>query len=468
MNNSRRCICYTSYRLVDGNYLDYLTVTWNLLLVFVLVLLNGFFVAAEFAMVKVRETRIETLVLSGDTRAKSAYKVVQHLDAYLSACQLGITLASLGLGWIGEPAVAQILSHIFTNLGWSVEVTKTMSFTVAFSFITAMHIILGELAPKTMAIQYSERVALLTAWPLIMFNRIMYPFIWILNHAANFLLRRMGVELSHNHDLAHSEEELRIIMEESHKSGYIDNTELKFVDNIFNFAERTAREIMIPRTDMICIYKENSFEENLEIVLHEELTRYPVCNPDKDSVVGFVHIKDMLAIVAKNKDQDLDDITRKMITAPETMSVSELLKIMQKNHTQIALLIDEYGGTAGLVTLEDILEEIVGEIQDEFDEERPEIEKLADGSYSVAGMALVEDISELLNIQLDDDNADTIGGWLYMTLGEEPELGKVLKVKGYEFTVSEVENIRINRIKIEKLDTDEDEEISSDVKMLTD
>lgn len=448
--------------------MDYLTVIWNLLLVFVLVLLNGFFVAAEFAMVKVRETRIETLVLSGERQAKSAYKVVQHLDAYLSACQLGITLASLGLGWIGEPAVAKILSHLFTNLGWSVEVTKTMSFAVAFSFITAMHIILGELAPKTIAIQQSERVALWTAWPLIMFNRIMFPFIWILNHAANFLLRRMGVEVSHSHDLAHSEEELRIIMEESHKSGYIDNTELKLVDNIFNFAERTAREIMIPRTDMICIYKENTFAENLDIVLQEELTRYPVCNPDKDSIIGFVHIKDMLSIVAKNKPQVLDNIVRKIITAPETMSVSELLKIMQKNHMQIALLIDEYGGTAGMITLEDILEEIVGEIQDEFDQERPEIEQLGDGSYSVAGMALVEDINELLNIKLDDEDADTIGGWLYMTLGEEPEVGKVVDVKGYEFTVSEVENIRINRIKIEKLNTDEDMEISSEDKILID
>ena len=457
-----------SYELVDGNYLDYLTVAWNLLLVFVLVLLNGFFVAAEFAMVKVRETRIETLVLSGEARAKSAYKVVQHLDAYLSACQLGITLASLGLGWIGEPAVAKILTHMFTNLGWSVEITKTMSFAVAFSFITAMHIILGELAPKTMAIQYSERVALWTAWPLIMFNRLMFPFIWILNHAANFLLRRMGVETTNSHDLAHSEEELRIIMEESHKSGYIDNTELMFVDNIFNFAERTAREIMIPRTDMICIYNENTFAENLDIVLQEELTRYPVCNPDKDSISGFVHIKDMLAIVAKDKPQVLDNIIRKIITAPETMSVSELLKIMQKNHTQIALLIDEYGGTAGMVTLEDILEEIVGEIQDEFDQERPEIEKLGDGSYSVAGMALVEDINELLDIKLDEDDADTIGGWLYMTLGEEPELGKVVRASGYAFTVSEVENIRINRLKIEKIDTDEDAEISSDVKTLID
>lgn len=453
--------------LVNGNYLDYLTVTWNLLLVFFLVLLNGFFVAAEFAMVKVRETRIETLVLSGETQAKSAYKVVQHLDAYLSACQLGITLASLGLGWIGEPAVAKILSHIFLNLGWSVEVTKTMSFAVAFSFITAMHIILGELAPKTIAIQHSERVALWTAWPLITFNRIMYPFIWILNHAANFLLKRIGVEPTHNHDLAHSEEELRIIMEESHKSGYIDNTELMFVDNIFNFSERTAREIMIPRTDMVCLYKDNTFEENLDIALQEELTRYPVCNPDKDSIIGFVHIKDMLTIVAKDKPKVIDNIVRKIITAPETISVSELLKTMQKNHMQIALLIDEYGGTAGMITLEDILEEIVGEIQDEFDEERPEIEKLGDGSYSIAGMALVEDVNELLDIKLDEDSADTIGGWLYMTLGEEPELGKSVKSHGYEFTVSEVENLRVNRIRVEKYEEDEAED-SSDQPMLID
>lgn len=401
-------------------------------------------------MVKVRESRIETLALHGEFRARSAYLVVQNLDAYLSACQLGITLASLGLGWIGEPAVAQILQHLFNEMGLSIEATKTMSFAVAFSFITALHIILGELAPKTMAIQRSEQLALWTAWPLRMFYRLMYPFIWILNHTANKVLLLAGLEPNTSHEIAHSEDELRMIMEESHKSGYIDNTELQLVDNIFNFSERTAKEIMIPRMDMVCVYKEKTFEENLQIVLTEELTRYPVCNPDKDNIIGFVHIKDMLGIVARDSERDLNNIIRKIITAPETMSVSDILKTMQKEHTQIALLIDEYGGTSGLVTLEDILEEIVGEIQDEFDEERPEIEDLGNDSYSVAGGTLIEDINDLLHLELEMDGADTIGGWLYMTIGEEPQVSHQAKAEGYLFTVTEVDNLRINRLKIEK------------------
>ena len=420
-------------------------------MVLLLVLLNGFFVAAEFAMVKVRESRIETLALNGEFRARSAYLVVQHLDAYLSACQLGITLASLGLGWIGEPAVAQMLVYFFNKMGLSAEVTKTMSFAVAFSIITALHIILGELAPKTLAIQRSEQLALWTAWPLRAFYKLMYPFIWILNHTANKILAMGGLEPNVNHEIAHSEEELRIIMEESHKSGYIDNTELQLVDNIFNFSERTAKEIMIPRMDMVCVYKDKTFDENLQIVLTEELTRYPVCNPDKDNILGFVHIKDMLGIVARNTPKDLSSIIRKLITAPETMSVSELLKNMQKEHAQIALLIDEYGGTSGLITLEDILEEIVGEIQDEFDEEQPEIETLPHDVYSVFGGTLIEDVNDLLHTNLEMEGADTIGGWLYMTIGEEPQIGQQEQAEGYLFTVTEVDNLRINRLQIEKL-----------------
>ncbi len=414
-----------------------------------MVALNGFFVAAEFSMVKVRESRIETLALTGNMQARFAKAVVMNLDAYLSACQLGITLASLGLGWMGEPAVAKILNYLFTSFGWSIEISKSMSFAVAFSFITAMHIVLGELAPKTLAIQRSESVVLWTAVPLIIFYKLMYPFIWVLNFSANKFLSFFGINFKEHHDSAHSEAELRIIMEESHKSGLIDNTELMFVDNIFNFSERTAREIMIPRTDMVCLYKNHSFEENLAISLSEELTRYPVCNPDKDNIIGFVHIKDMLAVVAKNQPREIEPLIRKIITVPETMSVAQLLKILQKNRSQIALLIDEYGGTAGLVTLEDILEEIVGEIQDEFDEERPEIEK-TDKGYSVAGLVLVDDINELLNIQIDTNLADTIGGWFYTTMGVNPTVGQKIEEAGYIFTVIDIDNIRISRIRIEK------------------
>ncbi|EJW17106.1 hypothetical protein PAV_4c02060 [Paenibacillus alvei DSM 29] len=352
---------------------DPLPIFWGMLFVLLLVFLNGFFVAAEFAMVKVRGSRLDTLVQEGNAKAKLTRHVTEHLDAYLSACQLGITLASLGLGWIGEKTVAQLLYKPLTALGAGTAVITSISTAIAFIFITVLHIVLGELAPKTLAIRKSERVALWTAGPLSLFYKVMYPFIWLLNGTANLVLKLFGIEPASEHESAHTEEEIRILVKESHKSGYIDNTELALVDNIFDFTETHAREIMIPRTDMICLYVQDSFEVNKTKVLTEMHTRYPVCDNDKDNIIGFIHIRDI--VKAPENLDSIRSIVRPMLSVPESMSISALLKLMQKNKVQIALLIDEFGGTAGLVTLEDIMEEIVGEIQDEFDEERPQIEK---------------------------------------------------------------------------------------------
>lgn len=422
----------------------------NIILVMFLVLLNGFFVAAEFAMVKVRSTRIETLVMEGNPSAKYAKNIVDRLDAYLSACQLGITLASLGLGWVGEPAVAAMIKGPLTELGLPAEVIYTISFAIAFSIITALHIIIGELAPKSLAIQKTEGVSLWTALPLIGFYKVMYPVIWILNELSNKLLRAVGVEVVNEHQAAHTEEEIRILMEESHKQGYIDKTELTYVDNIFNFAERHAHEVMIPRTDMVCLYLDNSFEENLDIALTEQLTRYPLCNNDKDNIMGFIHIKDLLSSAARGQRPNIGDLVRSVIAVPESMAISELLKILQKNRAQLAIVVDEYGGTAGLVTVEDILEEIVGEIQDEFDEERPLIENRGPDEYSVDGRLLIEEVNDALGLNLDSDTFDTLGGWIYSRIEMPPELNQKIIYEGFEFVIEEVDNRRINRVKIKK------------------
>ncbi len=430
--------------------MDFLIVFANIIAVFLLVALNGFFVAAEFSMVKIRIGRLDTLIREGHSGAHYAREVALHLDAYLSACQLGITLASLGLGWIGEPAVAEMISPLLQRVGLGREAVTTISFIIAFSIITALHIILGELVPKTLSIQMAERVTLVTAQPLIIFYKIMYPFIWILNGISNKLISHIGIDPQEAHESAHSDVELRELMEESHKSGLLDHTEMTLMDNVFDFTERTAREIMIPRTEMICLYEEKPFEENLEIALSEQITRYPFCMPDKDNIAGFIHIKDILHMLARKQAQDLKSIVRPLTTVPETMPVTELLKQMQKEGTQIVLLIDEYGGTAGIVTLEDIIEEIFGEIQDEFDEEREPIEKRFDG-YSVAGLVLIEEVNDLLDIQLDMEVADTIGGWLYCQLGVNPEPGQTFIIDGFSFTVEEVDNLRIVRVKIKRL-----------------
>lgn len=437
--------------------MDPASIVWNVILVMVLVLLNGFFVAAEFAMVKVRSTRIDTLLQEGNTRAKYAKRLVDHLDAYLSACQLGITLASLGLGWIGEPAIASLLEPILLDLGMSEAMLHNVAFAIAFSIITALHIILGELAPKSLAIQKADTITIWASVPLIAFYKLMYPVIWVLNSIANWILRVIGIQVMGEHEAAHTEEEIRILMEESHRQGFINKTELTFVDNIFDFAERHTSEVMIPRTEMVCLYVQDPFPVNLEKALTEQLTRYPVCDPDKDNIIGFAHIKDLLAALAKGQSPALREMVREVTAVPESMPISDLLKLMQKNRAQIAIVIDEYGGTAGMVTVEDILEEIVGEIQDEFDEERPFIEIRDDDAHSIDGRLLLEEVNEVVGLNLDAEDVDTLGGWVSARVEMPPHIGQQINYESYEFVIEEVDNMRITRVLIRKVNENEDD-----------
>ncbi|MGU3472972.1 hemolysin family protein [Paenibacillus sp. D51F] len=429
---------------------DPLPLSLSIVLVLILVFLNGFFVAAEFAMVKVRGSRIGSLVSEGNGRARFAMRLTDNLDAFLSACQLGITLASLGLGWIGEPAVARLLEPLFSRFGIDGLALNTVSFIIAFTLITLLHIVLGELAPKTIAIRKAEQVTLMTAAPLVLFHRIMYPFIWALNGMANLLLKWIGIEPASEHESAHTEEEIRILMKESHKSGLIDNTELTLVDNIFDFADTHAHEIMIPRTEMICLSIQAPFAENRDIALEQMHTRYPVCDGDKDNIIGFVHIKDLLK--AGPDLHDLRQILRPMTTVPESMQISSLLKLMQKRRTQIAILIDEYGGTSGLVTLEDIMEEIVGEIQDEFDEERPDVEQTGEAAYSLSGLMQLGEVAARFGLELDSEDYDTLGGWLYSRIEIPPTRGQTVAMSDEaEFVIEETDHLRISRVALRLL-----------------
>lgn len=428
--------------------MEYSSIILNLFFVIFLVLLNGFFVAAEFAIVKVRSSRIDSLVQEGTSKAKFASNLVHNLDSYLSVSQLGITLASLGLGWIGEPAVAKFMYPVLSSFDLSNDLVHTISFAIAFSFITALHIVLGELAPKSLAIQKAEDVTLWVSVPMVACYKLMYPIVWLLNHVAAGILSIFGIKLANEVEAAHSEDEIRSLMEESHKQGYINQTELTLVDNIFDFAERNAREVMIPRTDMVCLYTEDSFDKNLEVALTEQLTRFPICAPDKDNIIGFVHIKDLFAAVASGEKPDVQSISRKIIAVPESMPLSNLLKLLQKHRSQIALVVDEYGGTSGMVTVEDILEEIVGEIQDEFDEERPAIEERDLNLYSVDAKLLLEEINDILGLELVSDSFDTIGGWLYSKIEIPPKVDEKIQFNGDEFIVEEVDNVRITRVLI--------------------
>jgi CBS domain containing-hemolysin-like protein len=423
----------------------------KILAVFALVLLNGFFVAAEFALVKVRSTRLQQLAQEGHLRARFAQRVVSQLDVYLSATQLGITLASLGLGWIGEPAVARVLLPLFGLVGLSGTIAHTVSFIVAFSLITLLHIVLGELAPKSFAIRTAEATALWTALPLAYFYKIMYPAIWFLNTLANVLLRWIGIEpVVSGHQTAYSEEELLLLVSESHRSGLIDSTEKALVDNIFHFSDRVAREVMVPRTDMVCLYADRSPEENFEIARTNRHTRYPVAVGDKDHIIGFIHVSDLYVQGLQAGERNLHEIIREVLRVPESMEISRVLRLMQKQRAQIAIVVDEYGGTAGLITLEDILEEIVGEIRDEFDEERSPIETVGDVTY-LDGRILVEDVNDMFGLDIDDSEVDSIGGWVAAQLDGNPKVGKTVVVDDYVFEIVEVDNLRVNRLRVQQL-----------------
>ncbi|MED4603555.1 hemolysin family protein [Paenibacillus validus] len=417
----------------------------NIGFVLLLVCLNGFFVAAEFAIVKASRSRLEKLTSAGSRSGRCASLVLSNVDAYLSACQLGITLTSLGLGWLGEPVVSKLLAPLLRPFGLPESVVHMAAFVLAFTLITTLHITLGEQFPKTYAIRKSERVTLLSSVPLAAFYKIMYPFIWMLNGLSNALLRLTGIEPTEEHRSAHTEDEIRVLMKESNQKGLIDNTELTLVDNIFEFTETNAREIMIPRTEMICLYAQRSYEDNKMIAISEMHTRYPVCDPDKDAIIGFVHIKDLLKLT--DGEGELLTIVRPIMKVAESMQISALLKLMQKRKAQMVLLIDEFGGTSGLVTFEDIIEEIVGEIQDEFDEERPQIERKDERTHSIDGRLLIEEVNGYFGLEIESDDYDTIGGWMYAQVEMPPtKLQQVEWNERFVFTVEEIDHLRISRI----------------------
>ncbi|WP_039231574.1 hemolysin family protein [Bacillus thermotolerans] len=429
--------------------------TINLILIALLIALTAFFVATEFAIVKVRMSRINQLVAEGRSGAASAQRVVSHLDEYLSACQLGITVTALGLGWLGEPTVEKLLHPLFAQLELNESMTHVLSFGIAFALVTFLHVVVGELAPKTVAIQKAEAITLMFSPPIIWFYRIMYPFIWILNGSARVLVGIFGLKPASEHEVAHSEEELRILLSESYQSGEINQNELKYVNNIFEFDERIAREIMVPRTEITTLSMDDSFADVASIVKEKNYTRYPVIGEDKDHVIGFVNMKEVLTAQllyeGKAGAWNIKTFVNPIIHVIETIPIHDLLVKMQKERIHIAILMDEYGGTSGLVTVEDILEEIVGEIRDEFDEDEvPDIRKLKEGHYILEGKLLIEDVNDLLGTHLFSDDIDTVGGWFLMK-HFDAEVGTEIEEEGYVFKVHERDGHQIRYLEVKKL-----------------
>ena len=411
-----------------------------------LVLLNGFFVAAEFALVKVRPTQLDPHVAAGSRPGKVARHMVSHLDAYLSATQLGITLASLGLGWIGEPAFAWLIEPLVMRLPFaSPALLHSLALALAFAVITVLHIVLGELAPKSLAIRKPERSSLAIAIPLYVFFKATYPAIWLLNHAANALLKLFGVEPVSEAELAHDEEELRHLLA-SAGAETLTSHKRELLANVFTLSERLARQVMIPRADVVYLSTEESVEDNLEIARTSGHTRFPLCAGDLDHVTGLIHIKDLFRNA--RPPASLAAVARPISFIPETLTLDRLLRRMRAERLHMAAVLDEYGGVAGIVTLENVIEEIVGPIQDEFDAERPEIVPQTDGSYAVSGGMLVDELEEALGVEFSDRDEDTVGGVVLSELGRRAALGDRVTLGPLDIEVMEVQGNRVRRVRV--------------------
>jgi CBS domain containing-hemolysin-like protein len=417
--------------------------------VILLVLLNGFFVAAEFAIVKVRSTQIEPLVRSGSGRAEVAKHVISHLDTYLSACQLGITMTSLALGWVGEPFIARLLAPLLTLVGITQPgVVATISFGVGFGIITFLHIVLGELAPKSVAIQRAQQTTLAVSGPLHLFYVIFRPFIALLNASANFFLRLAGFPPATQTEMSHSEEELRLLLSSGQS---ISSTSKSILLRAMELRKRTVREVMVPRTDIVFLNTERTIEENLATAVENQFTRYPLCEGNLDNVLGMIHIKDLVKVkgTAESGSQLLD-IRREILFVPETMPLERILTMFLGKRLLMAIAVDEYGGTAGLVTLENVLEELVGEIRDEFDTEPLEVQRVSETEYLVDGAMPLHVFARTFDILPDSREVVTVSGYAIHQAGRVPEKGASMLMGQWTATVEALDGNKVKTLRLKK------------------
>jgi CBS domain containing-hemolysin-like protein len=427
------------------------SIVWRVAGVLVLVFLNGFFVAAEFALVKVRDTQLKPLIRRGQRRAKVADFILERLDSFLSAAQLGITLASLGLGWIGEPVFTAILQPVF---GWlrveSAEYQRLLSFAIGFSALTFLHISAGEQAPKWLAIQKPLSTTLAIAYPLLWFYRASYPFVVALNWASQWLLRQAGIGPVSEAERAHSEEELRLLLAAAQKRAGGSPLAREILLNALDLRSRLVREVMRPRQEIVGFDTEGSVTECLDIAEKTRYSRFPLCEGgDLDKTLGVVHIKDLYAMRLKVRQaSELLPVVKKLVYVPETAHLEKLLKILLERKLHFAIVVDEYGGTVGMVTLENILEELVGQIQDEFDQEKPLVVRTSETSWELAGALPLHELQELVGEPLHQEGVTTVSGWVTHRLGGFPKTGDVLMVGAYELRVEEMGGIRVARFKL--------------------
>ncbi|WP_205426640.1 hemolysin family protein [Helicobacter suis] len=424
-------------------------------LALLLILLNAFFVLSEFAIVKVRRSKLEELSLQNNKNAVLALKINASINTYLSATQLGVTLSSLGLGWLGEPAIAHFIT-LFIQKWVRFEslhgVIHGISVVIAFSLITLLHVILGEIVPKSIAIVRSESVVLWIARPLHAFWLVSYPIVNLFDFLARLVLKPFSIEPEQT--TAHSEEEIKIIVGESLRGGVIDYVEEEIIKNAVDFSDTSAKEIMTPRNDMVCLDIQHSYEENMRTILKHPFTRYPCCEEHKDNILGVVHIRDILSVsLADQKELDLRCMLKEMLIVPESASISQILIKMNQQQRHMALVVDEYGGTSGLLTMDDIIEEIMGNIYEEHDLSKEGIKRLDEHTFECDGMVDLEDIEELLGFRFDQNYKQvTLGGYVFSLLERLPEVGDVVGDAKCIFEVLDMDKARIRKLKLMKKD----------------
>ena len=439
-----------------------MSVGTGMIIFFIILAIAALFVMSEFVLVRIRPTRLDFLIENGNKNAILLKKMTKHLDTYLSATQLGVTITSLALGWLGDPTFKKLFDTLFSTIDMPSSVSSILSIIVSFSLLTFVQVIVGELVPKNFAINKTEKIGLLIARPLQVWYRLMYPIVFVLNGVANGISRSFGLKSVSESDESVSEEELRIIMSESLKSGEINRDEYQFVENVFAFDNRMSREIMVPRTEMVTVSTEMSLKEISELVRTERYTRYPVIeNGDKDSVIGVINTKEIFAAYVNyveagiSEKFNINKYIRPVISVIETIPIKEILVKMQKERNQVAILVDEYGGTSGMISIEDIVEEIVGDINDDYEtSEEAEIRKIDDHHYIVSARMLIDEINELFGLSIEEDNVDTIGGWM-MNEKYDIQEGDSLVSGDYVFTViksakSTIETIEISHKELEE------------------
>jgi CBS domain containing-hemolysin-like protein len=436
--------------------------TWYLLLALLFIIANGFFVAAEFAIIKVRPTQLAEMAAEGSTRARMARRIIKKLDSYLSATQLGVTLASLALGWVGEPAFESLIQPRLAFLGvYSVPVSHTIAASIAFILISSLHIIFGELGPKYLAIDKTLGTALWSAHFLRAFYVVMYPIIWTLNRTTNAVLRVVGIKPASSNEMAHSQEELRLILAHSE---ILSEENREIIEGVFQFSKRTARQIMVPRTDVSVLSTLKSIEENLEIIRTTRHTRYPLCDGTLDQTIGLIHVKDLFLAQLRGPGRTMMELKRDVLFVPENSTVDALLSQFIEHKTHMAIVLDEYGGASGIVSLENITEELFGQIQDEFDRERPEIEPLGNGRYRVRGDYLIEDLADRLKVDVGEPAEETLGGYVAARLGREVVPGDRTQLGDLSIEVLDAERFRVRWVIVQtEMPPTEEVEESTDV-----